>query len=198
MLIGIYNKSVILTFLGLCFSTIGITMALQGKINIGMMCLILAGVCDSFDGYIANKTKRNEREKQYGVQLDSLVDIVSFGVLPVILMVSLGYTNLYHTIIYIVYLITGVIRLAYFNVTIGEKNFKGIPITFSAILFPVVYILLSVIKGYQIEWIYLILTVLLSIGHIINISIKKPSLKTKIVLFILAIFLIIVYIIRGL
>lgn len=78
MIIGKWNKSVILTYIGLIFSVLGIFICStkENSINIAMCCLIISGICDLFDGFIARKCKRTEEEKKFGVQLDSLVDVI--------------------------------------------------------------------------------------------------------------------------
>ena len=67
MLIGCYNKSVILTYLGVITSLFG--MLATKNINIQMICLVIAGICDMFDGTIARMCKRTNTEKKFGVQI---------------------------------------------------------------------------------------------------------------------------------
>ena len=130
MFIGYYNKSIILTFIGLFCSILGINFCLNGNVYVASILMILSGVCDCFDGYIASLVKRNEKEKLYGIQLDSLVDVCCFGLFPIILAVSLGYNHIYNICIYFIYIFCGVTRLAYFNVADDNKKcFRGVPIT---------------------------------------------------------------------
>ena len=84
-MIGYYNYSVILTYLGLCIAVFGMTMALTGNLKLALLCLMVCGMCDMFDGTIARKCKRNEDEKSFGIQIDSLCDLVCFGVFPAML-----------------------------------------------------------------------------------------------------------------
>ena len=84
MVIGKWNKSVILTYAGLLVAVLGIFLAFtQEKINYAFCCLMVAGVCDLFDGMVARRCKRTEEEKMFGIELDSLVDVVSFIALPI-------------------------------------------------------------------------------------------------------------------
>ena len=96
MFIGYYNKSIILTFIGLFFSIFGINFCLNGDIEIALILMIISGICDCFDGYVASLVKRNDKEKLYGVELDSLVDTVCFGVFPIIVGIALGYNKIYN------------------------------------------------------------------------------------------------------
>ena len=88
MFIGFYGASVILTYIGLAFAVVGMVFAFKGFIPASIMCLILSGVCDMFDGTVARACKRTDEEKKFGIQIDSLVDTVSFGVFPVIIGIS--------------------------------------------------------------------------------------------------------------
>ena len=84
-MIGYYNYSVILTYFGLCCAVFGMTMALRGDVRLALLCLMVCGICDMFDGTIARKCKRSEDAKSFGIQIDSLCDLVCFGVFPAIL-----------------------------------------------------------------------------------------------------------------
>ena len=64
MIVGKWNKSVILTYVGLLFAIFGMyTSIILGNTQYTISCLIIAGMCDLFDGFIARKIKRNEEEK---------------------------------------------------------------------------------------------------------------------------------------
>lgn len=84
MVIGKWNKSVILTYIGLLISILGIYISfnIENGTKYAMTCLIIAGICDLFDGVVARKCERNEEEKNFGIQLDSLVDVIDFIALP--------------------------------------------------------------------------------------------------------------------
>ena len=84
-MIGYYNYTMILTYLSLLFSGAGIFASLSGGGHpyIGIFALLASGLCDAFDGRVARTKKdRSERERRFGVQVDSLADVVAFGVLP--------------------------------------------------------------------------------------------------------------------
>ena len=116
-MIGVYNYSVILTYLGVGLSLFGITQALSGNFDIAILCLALAGACDTFDGKVARSMKnRTEEQIIFGIQIDSLCDAICFGVTPAIIAYSLGLNSTFGIIVEIVFVLCGVIRLAYFNV----------------------------------------------------------------------------------
>lgn len=185
MFIGVYNASVALTYLGLSFSVVGMVLAFLGFIPEAVMCLILSGVCDMFDGTVARACKRTEREKKFGIQIDSLVDTVSFGVFPVVLGICMGFTSKLNIVIYVIYVLAAVIRLAYFNVLAEEKSllpkkeknsyYYGLPVTSAAIIIPFVYNLYIFFKPAVFVKAYPLVMLVVAILFVLNFKIKKPT-----------------------
>src|SRR6476619_999483 len=96
---------------------------------------------DALDGYIARLNKR--RQSLLGADLDSLADIVSFGVAPAVLGYTLGLRGLWDTILLSLFVCCGISRLARFNVTSAAltaadtgkvRYFEGLPIPTSVVL----------------------------------------------------------------
>lgn len=116
-MIGFYNYTVILTYMSLVSSIIGMTLAHAGKFGAAVFCLALSGFFDMFDGKVARrKTDRTDDEKLFGIQLDSLCDVVAFGAFPAFLCYCMGVTGRIGFLAIAFYSVSGVIRLAYFNV----------------------------------------------------------------------------------
>lgn len=84
-IIGYYRKCDLLTMLGTLFSFIGILLAVSEHYTIACLCMAVSGICDAFDGTLARKHKYTKQQQTYGVQLDSLSDVICFGVFPAIL-----------------------------------------------------------------------------------------------------------------
>ena len=90
-MIGFYDYTVVLTYISLAVSVFGMTQAIEGRFRTAIVCLAISGLCDMFDGKIARTKKdRTYDEKLFGVQIDSLCDVVCFGAFPVILCYVLG------------------------------------------------------------------------------------------------------------
>lgn len=84
-MLGIYDYTVILTYLSLLSASAGILVSLSGGGHpfLGVFFLLFCGFCDAFDGKVARtKKNRSHREVNFGIQIDSLSDLVAFGVLP--------------------------------------------------------------------------------------------------------------------
>ena len=85
-MLGIYNYTVILTYLGMLSGFAGILFLLNGNVRGALICLMISGVCDMFDGKVASTKKdRTRSEKRFGIQIDSLSDLICFGVLPALI-----------------------------------------------------------------------------------------------------------------
>ena len=116
-MIGYYSYTVILTYLSLIFAMAGIHLSFNGMYQWAFICLIMCGICDTFDGMVArSKKNRTDEEKRFGIQIDSLCDLVAFGVFPAILGYNVGLSSIGWLAIEIFYVLAAVIRLAYFNV----------------------------------------------------------------------------------
>ena len=95
-MIGFYDYTVIMTYISVVSSMIGIFCAVTDHISAAVCCLAFSGLCDMFDGKIARtKKNRTEEEKCFGIQIDSLADIVCFGILPIVLGFKLGMCHIY-------------------------------------------------------------------------------------------------------
>ena len=84
-MIGYYNYTVWLTSASLLSACLGIGVSLHGagQPYWGVFFQLLSGLCEAFDGRVARRKKdRSQMEKKYGIQIDSLADLVAIGVLP--------------------------------------------------------------------------------------------------------------------
>ena len=124
-MIGVYDYTVIATYLSLLLGLAGLYSAAQSEPLDAMLCLMLAGLLDAFDGRIARTKKgRTDAEKRFGIQIDSLNDLVCFGVLPAAIGWSTGCQRLWFLATMSFFTLCALIRLAYFNVTEEERQDK--------------------------------------------------------------------------
>lgn len=185
-MIGFYSYTVVLTYLGLASAAMGMILTFQGFAKYALFCLAFSGLCDMFDGKVARlKKDRTEDEKRFGIQIDSLCDVVCFGAFPIILCYSIGMRGPAGISILVFYLIAGVIRLAFFNVMEekrqdetdeARKYYQGLPITSIAIILPL-FCTLRPLLGHRFlsELHICILTV--GLLFIINFPLRKPGWK---------------------
>lgn len=186
--IGVYDYTVILTYLSLISSVFGMTQAIHGDYKTAVFCLALSGVCDAFDGRVARtKKNRTDDEKAFGIQLDSLCDVICFGVFPAMICYLMGVRGTLGLILVFFYCLCAVIRLAFFNVLEGNRQkteggsnkvYRGLPVTSIAFILPLTFWLQFIVP----DFVFLILLhgVLLVVGFlfILDFPLKKPGLKT--------------------
>lgn len=163
-LLGVYNYTVVLTYLGMLVSFAGIHFLFSDtdkSFILALLCLMIAGVMDMFDGKVASTKKdRTPSEKLFGIQIDSMADIISYGVFPSLIVYTLALGDKYYPVehpwkargvicICALYLLSALIRLSFFNVDEMERQSKtdgsrhtylGLPVTSAAVVLPAVFI----------------------------------------------------------
>lgn len=194
-MIGYYNYTVILTYIGAMFGFAGIYFSINSDLKSALMCLMIAGLCDMFDGKIASTMKRTKQEKRFGVQIDSLSDLICFGALPAILVLKVSDGLIHNIIISAVFLLCALIRLAWFNVdeeerqdnSTGERKvYLGMPVTTSALVIPIL-IALSNIFSWPVEKFISYVLLAIAIAYISPFKLKKPNLIGKIIMLLIGV-----------
>lgn len=207
-MIGVYDYTVILTYLSLLSAGTGIVITLGGAGHpfLGIFFLLFCGLCDAFDGKVANSKKdRTDTERKFGIQIDSLSDLIAFGVLPACIgaafirvspmlsgLTSEGSRPWYLTAakmlvfaVLVLYILAAMIRLAYFNVSEEErqateggvrKYYLGLPVTSAAIIFPFVALLQYVIPT-DLTLLYIFTAVLCAVLFLSPFQLRKVGLK---------------------
>ncbi|MDV3182335.1 MAG: CDP-alcohol phosphatidyltransferase family protein [Candidatus Phytoplasma australasiaticum] len=219
MFLGMYNYTVYLTYLNLLSGFMGIICAVQNKIILACVLLLLSGILDVLDGIVSRcKKVRSLKEKRYGIQIDSLSDLISFGILPIFIGIffykkifykDLDFKNYYDILFILIsflYLLASLIRLAYFNVLSESSKkkaninkFIGVPVTIASIIFPLLVLLFYFNPLQILNWdkiffgIYVFCLVLLSFLFINDkLEFNKPDILG--VLLILCLLFIIMFI----
>ena len=190
-MLGVYNYTVILTYIGMLTGLTGIGFAMGGKLPWALLCLLLAGLCDMFDGKIASTMERTAQEKRFGVQIDSLSDLICFGVLPACIGYAIGLRRPWHQWILMGYALAALIRLAYFNVMEENRQkredgrrtqYDGLPVTCSALIFPFIYVLIPQFGLAYLPTAYGLTMVMTAFAFLATFKVKKFSLKGNILL----------------
>ena len=142
--LGYVNIANCITMFGLLLSLSSGFLALVGKLELSITLFIAAGICDLFDGVVARKIKRTDEEKRFGIQLDTVVDVISFGVIPAVIVFSAVGSAWYVLIICAFYVMCAVTRLAYFNtsadINAPVQYYHGLPVTYITLILPIVMI----------------------------------------------------------
>lgn len=176
--VGVYQVANLVTYLGVVLSVVGIALAPK-YMYVAMICLALAGICDLFDGRFARMCKRTENQKRFGIEIDSLADVTSFLLFPTVILLSLTDYAIYAIVIAAIYVLAGLTRLAWFNITTdgNTKYYEGLPVTYAALILPVCYVVLTKISvlapylGYIFAGIFVVVALL----FVLRIRMRKPT-----------------------
>lgn len=190
-MLGFYNYTVVLTYMGMLSSFVGLTYIWKGDLKAAVICLMISGLCDMFDGKVASTKKdRTLNEKRFGIQIDSLSDLICFGVLPALFVFSIPEKNPVNVIVPGFYLLCALIRLAYFNVDEEERQSKtkesrtvylGLPVTSIALVLPLLFFISS---HFQISLALMgsVALLVVGIGFLTPFQLKKPGNTGKILM----------------
>ncbi|MBP3319040.1 MAG: CDP-alcohol phosphatidyltransferase family protein [Ruminiclostridium sp.] len=187
--IGFYDYTVILTYASLLSAVSGMYHASQGNFFYAVLFLMLSGLCDAFDGTVARTKKgRTAAEKSFGIQIDSLCDVISFGVAPAVLCFFLGVDGLMGRLILFFYCLCAVIRLAFFNVLETERQqteegankiYRGLPVTAISIILPLFCLLRPILPELPFVILLHLMMAVVAILFILDFTVKKPDWKKR-------------------
>ncbi len=186
----------ILTLGGVCLGISSIKFSIDGNFNLAVTLILLAAILDALDGRVARLIKGTS---EFGKELDSLTDFVSFGIAPVLILYFWELNN-YGKLgwaIALIYSVCCVLRLARFNLTKNENDqewknnfFEGIPSPAGGllILMPLIYELSNLNYNLNIKGFSPFLTILIAfllVSKIPTFSFKKISISSKTTIFLL-------------
>ena len=187
-MIGFYDYTVVLTYIGFASGITGMFCATTKHLRLAVFFLALSGLCDMFDGKIAlTKKNRTAEEKSFGIQSDSLCDVVCCGILPIIICFKLVMCRIYSMVLLIFYGLAGVIRLGYFNVMEekrqeqtdeNRKYYQGLPITSMAMVLPIFFVFSPLLPSRQ-AFVFVLHLLVAAVGALFIIDFKMRKLSAK-------------------
>ena len=166
----------ICSLIGLLSAVLGIYFAIQGNFPAAIIGVLWAVLFDWYDGIIAQKLKgRTKIQGVFGAQLDSMIDIVSFGVLPAIILLSYGNYNVWFIPGTFVIIATSAIRLSYFNVygLIDSKTYKGLALDNNVLILAFLFLFESLFEHSTFSVVIYILFMILSTLNLTSIPTPK-------------------------
>jgi len=186
----------ILTLAGVCLGISSIKFSIDGNFSLAVKLILFAAILDALDGRIARFIKGTS---EFGKELDSLTDFVSFGIAPVFILYFWELNN-YGKLgwaITLIYSVCCVLRLARFNLTKIEETeewknnfFEGIPSPAGGllILMPLIYELTNIDIGVNIKNLTPYLTIIIAfllVSKIPTLALKKISISSRATVFLL-------------
>ena len=166
----------ICSLLGLLSAVLGIYFAIKGNFPAAIIGVLWAVLFDWYDGIIARKLKERTKEQGiFGDQLDSMIDIVSFGVFPAILLLSYGNYNIWFIPGAFVIIATSALRLSYFNIygLIDSKTYKGLALDNNVLILAFMFLFECFFKHSNFSIIIYIVLMILSALNLSSIPTPK-------------------------
>jgi CDP-diacylglycerol--serine O-phosphatidyltransferase len=170
----------ICSLVGLLCTMFAIYFAIGGNFIASIIAILWSVLFDWFDGIIARKMKgRTKEQGVFGGQLDSMIDIVSFGVLPAILLLSYGNYNIWFIPGAFVIIAASAIRLSYFNIygLIDSKTYKGLALDNNILILAFVFLFESFFTHEAFS--IIIYTILMLLSALNLSSIPTPKFSGK-------------------
>lgn len=158
------------TLANLGIGAFSLLFTIQERYSLALTMILLAALCDVMDGLLARWLHCTS---DFGKQLDSLADIISFGLAPafLILLYKLENVQWLGTLAAVAFLICGALRLARFNISASSKGFVGMPITAAGVILSMISLLDGRMKPEYIVVLMLMLSIMMINGF--------PSLLSK-------------------
>ncbi|MCF0123356.1 MAG: CDP-alcohol phosphatidyltransferase family protein [Ruminiclostridium sp.] len=204
-MLGYYNYTVLLTYAGMLTSLGGILFASSGSMTKALLCLMISGFCDMFDGRVASTMERTKKEKSFGIQIDSLSDLICFGVFPAAIVHALAPNSMVTSCVCGLYVLCALIRLAYFNVEEAERQsqtdtpreaYLGLPVTTAALILPLVVLLSGIIHVSAATILPGVLLVM-AVAFITPFRLRKPKLRGKLLMLLGGAVVLVLLLVRG-
>lgn len=206
-MLGFYDYTVLLTYMGLISGVFGIIQAVtQGNTVIAVVCLMFSGICDMFDGKVASTKKdRTIEHKDFGIQIDSMCDLICFGVLPVCIGLSLGINSIFGYLFMTLYILAAVIRLSFYNVQEkirqsqtddSREYYRGLPVTTIAIIIPMMFLMRQRLSNHF-NLIFQSVILCVAALFILDFKVKKADKKVMILLAALGVLIVLSFLLKG-
>ncbi|MCR5706445.1 MAG: CDP-alcohol phosphatidyltransferase family protein [Acholeplasmatales bacterium] len=199
-MVGYWNYTVWLTYISTLLAVLGVSLCIINpghSADYAVLCLLVCGGLDMFDGKVARTKKdRTEFEKDNGIQIDSLSDLLAFGILPaaIALRLFLDSSIKEHSIAFAIvvvallfYVLFGLVRLGYFNALEHERSktddsvlkfYTGMPITMAAFFMPIAYLFkFTNMSSLAFAWLYFAVLVILGLLFVLKIKVPKAGKK---------------------
>lgn len=192
--VGFYHYGVILTYLSVVSAIVGICFSVGGNQEanplVGVICLVISGLCDAFDGTVARTRKnRTKEDKMFGERIDSLSDLIAFGVAPAMIGFGMQINRWFFIPVFALYVLCALIRLAYFDVTeeirmedenCGVRKFyEGLPVTNASFIIPIFYLVATMFSVGTFWYTAIMIFGYLAVSVAFVLKFKLPKLGVK-------------------
>lgn len=170
--LGHLDAANLLTSGNVLLAMAGIALAIAGRIELCAVAIFFAALCDYLDGHIARRFLADRHDnREFGKQLDTLADLLNFGVVPAVALISASHGAAAMIAPAVLLVLSCVLRLAHFSLIAVPGGYIGIPTTYSGFL--LANLLLLTGSGRLAESWLPIAALLLAVLQILNIPVRK-------------------------
>lgn len=193
--LGVYDPACLLSLSGVVAASFAMILATQGAIELALVGLIFAGVADMFDGMVARRLQRGQFASEFGIQLDTTVDVVAFVATPVVIGLNSSPISWFMVVGIACFVVAGVVRLAHFNTLAIRKegqstHHRGLPVTYSALIFPLLFLLWGLMAAKAFSLLLGVSFALIAVLFVVNVPVRKPHGVVYVILPLLAVVMI--------
>ena len=177
MIRQLFDPANAITAAGLILSVIGISFAMSGQLEMGVAIVLWALLADHLDGVVAKRTiNRPPKTAEIGKNMDSLADLVSAGVFPAVVLITIGHASIFDVVVGACFVLASVLRLAYFNVFGSpDGRFIGVPTTYAVPVTAIVFLLRPIIPEVYFDTTFALVLIALGTLHVLPVRIPKTS-----------------------
>ncbi len=179
MILGAWNAACLITLAGFVAAVAAIALAGAGRVEFALVGLMLAGLADLFDGMVARRLTRSAYEKEFGVQLDTVVDVVSFVVAPLVIALAAGLRSPPGLVALAAFALAGAVRLAHFNTLSAQgadqsTHHRGLPVTYTALILPLLFLLRDAVAPPPFRVLLGVAFALVAVAFVTDVPVRKP------------------------
>lgn len=204
MFMGFFSLANLPTLLGLISALTACFLAGNGNVKFGIYMMFLAGICNVFNDKVARTyNKKTPNHTIFANELIDVFKIVSFGFAPCFIAFSFGFNGWFDTVVYSIYIACACVRIAsqktLENPTQKKKarRTRGIPLGTSLYVLTFLFLLTTFIPAIVTVWFSRIFFIVLAVGFVLNIRIKRPDFKRSIIMLGIELMVLLILLVAG-
>jgi CDP-diacylglycerol--serine O-phosphatidyltransferase len=166
-----------ITAIGLVLSTLGICLAVSGRVELGVAVVLWSLLADHLDGAVASRTADRALDTgKVGKSLDSLADLVSAGVFPAVVLIVISNASLASALTSSLLVLASALRLSYFNTFgLAGGRFVGVPTTYVMPVMAIPFLLQPVLPDGVLAILLNTALLMLAVAHITPVRIPRTE-----------------------
>ncbi|MCR8969239.1 hypothetical protein [Facklamia sp. 7083-14-GEN3] len=204
-MLGDLHRSNLIVLVQIVFSIVGLGFAYIGAVEYGLISMMIAAILNEYSIDISEQFDQTDAQLAFSTELEVIADFLSFGLIPVGLLLTATQGGTLGIITIAIYIIAVAIRLAHFNRPLefqsyqtDEENFYlGLPLIFVAVILPILYLLSYLLPSSVFSVVIMIVMIALAAAYVIAKPIPRLKKDWMTYLIFGVIFLVVAYILLS-